>query len=58
MSRDQIVVLRRDGEEGNQLYSDGWKLTFGGEHAVRHIDVETQYCSHETYIMLKTSVTW
>ena len=57
MSRDQIVVLGREGEEGDQLYSDGWKLTFGGEHAARHIGVETQYCSQETYIMLKTSVT-
>ena len=57
MSRDQIVVLRREGEEGDRLYSDGWKLTFGGEHTVKHTEVETQYCSHETYIMLKTSVT-
>lgn len=41
-----VVLSRREGVEedeigkGNQLYSDRWKLNFGGEHAVGYTEVE------------------
>ena len=34
------------------LYSDEWKLNFGGEHAKVHTEVEIQCCTHETYKLI------
>lgn len=50
-TKNHVDGYRREGMEDGQmgkegqLYRDGWKVTFGGKHAVGHTEVEIQSCT-------------